>query len=380
LPQYETFRLRQPWFIPYQFFFYLASRRARTLLQPSVSRLYPETATRIEAMARAAGVSVNSLYLFHGLEAMLTSFDDTSLSTPLAGCSAVALTSKRSATGASLMHHNFDNVPLAAPMLTLRERREKGKYRSIEFSIAPLGGAVDGMNERGLSIAYNFAWTKKPGAPAPPVSLAISSALDCCATVSEAVRFICSRPRCGGSMLMLADATGDIGRLELTGGRAVFARPRSSGHLSHSNAFKIRRFRRLRVTAKAVFDRCAPKMLRGERVLASTEIRDQRFERLLHGGEQIDADDLTRLMSDHGADGIADANTICMHGSHWATLASLQFHPARRMVRAAFGPTLRDNVSRLPALSLALSSRAIHETRISSAKQSSIGRRTKPRS
>jgi hypothetical protein len=325
--------------MPYPLFFRIAAQHARDLLQSSVSRFYPDIATRIEAMAAAAGVSVSSLYLFHGLEAMLTSFDETTPATALAGCSAVALAPHRVAFGKCIMHHNFDNVPLAAPTLALRERREKGKYRSIEFSIAPLGGAVDGMNERGLSIAYNFAWTKKPGAPAPPVSMAISSALDCCATVSEAVRFICSRPRCGGSMLMLADATGDIGRLELTGGRAMFARPRSSGYLSHSNAFTIRRFRRLRVTTKAVFDRFAPRMLRGERVLASTEIRDQRFERLLRGGSKFDADDLKQLMSDHGAEQIPCANTICMHGPHWATLASLQFHPSKRLVRVAFGTT-----------------------------------------
>jgi hypothetical protein len=140
-------------------------------------------------------------------------------------------------------------------------------------------------------------------------------------------------------MLMLADAQGDIGRLELTGGRAMFARPRTSGYLSHSNAFKIRRFRRLRVTTKAVFDQFAPRMLRGERVLASTEIRDQRFERHLRGGDQIDADGLMHLMSDHGADDVPSANTICMHGPHWATLASLQFHPAKRLVRVAFGTT-----------------------------------------
>jgi hypothetical protein len=337
LPHYETFRLRQPWWMPFRLFLYLASLRAKRALQMPVKQVFPEMATRLDTMAKAAGVNLSTLYLFHGLESMLTSLGEPTAALPFAGCSAVAVAPRCSASGQALMQHNFDNVPLLDSILVLRERRELGKYRSIEFGVAPLGGAIDGMNEEGLSIAYNFAWTKHPGPPAPPVSMAISAALDCCATVAEAARFICSRPRCGGSMLMLADASGDIGRLELGSGRAVLIRPRSSGYLMHSNGFQTRRFRRLRVAASAVYSRFAPRLLRGKRVLESTEARDRRLENLLGQRVRFDSADLARIMSDHGPEVSPGPNTVCMHGPQWTTLASLQFHPRRRLVRVIHG-------------------------------------------
>ena len=53
----------------------------------------------------------------------------------------------------------------------------------------------------------------------------------------------------------------------------------------------------------------------------------------------VSVGDAVKLMADHGPENSPGANTICMHGPQWTTLASLQFHPARRLVRVAFGPT-----------------------------------------
>jgi hypothetical protein len=339
LPSYEVFRVQQPWWMPYSFYARLSEWRAHDLLRPSIAATYPELEERIAGMAAAVGVRVETLYLFHALEAMYTSFDAVECALPLAGCSALAANGLRTSTGEPMVQHNFDNVSLRESPLVLRERREAGKYRSIEFGIAPLSGAIDGINEYGLAITYNFAWTTEPGPPAPPVSMAISQALDSCRDVGEAVRFITRRVRCGGSMLMLADASGQVARLELSGKRLAVERLQNSeGYLFHSNTYRSAALKEIEVSPETRFSACAPQPLQGQRVLESAEKRDARMAELMPSRFALTPDDLAQLMADHGTDEQPDGNTICMHGDHWSTLAALQFFPRRRMVRVAWGP------------------------------------------
>ena len=98
--------------------------------------------------------------------------------------------------------------------------------RSLEFITAPMAGTIDGVNEAGLCITYNYAFTlDRPNQPAGMISMAISEALASCRTVAEAAEWITSRPRWGGGLLMLADATGDIASLEFSSTRSQLRRP-----------------------------------------------------------------------------------------------------------------------------------------------------------
>ena len=340
LYEYESFRVQQPWWMPYPVYLYMAQWRALDTLQPVVERAYPDLATRIAGMAEGAGVQVESLYLFHAMEAMLTSCDNVA-SCPMAACTAVAISEAASLEGGPMLHHNFDNVPLSAPLLALRRRQSPGGYRCLEFTCAPLAGAIDGINDAGLCITYNFAWTTAPGIPAPPVSMAVSSTLDRCASVAEAIRFLKKQQLCGGSLLMLADAGGQLARMEWSGRRVAVQRLTDSHNASpsflhHSNTYRTR-LKGFEVSAQACFGNGAPPALRGERVLESADQRDQRLRALIAQQPQYSADDLKAVMTDHGENDRADGNTVCMHGPYWQTIASLQFHPRQRLLRAGYG-------------------------------------------
>ncbi len=142
-------------------------------------------------------------------------------------------------TGEPIVARNFDYLPLVQPFYLVRESRSQGKLRAFEFTTAPLAGAVDGMNEEGLCITYNYGFTTdEPSAPAAPISMAISEALGRCGTVAEAADWITSRPRWGGGLLMLCDASGDMASLELSSTRSYLRRPASDEDvLFHTNAF-----------------------------------------------------------------------------------------------------------------------------------------------
>ena len=199
-------------------------------------------------------------------------------------------------------------------------------------------GAVDGVNEHGLAIAYDYAFTTDlPQTPAAPLSMLISETLETCKTVDQAHANFSSRPRCGAALLMLADATGDIASLELSPTRSFLRRPAAGEDaIVHSNQFVSPSMREVQMPPEAVYNDRAPAPLRGRRLHESSDRRDARYRELLRGDEPLGLDDLGRIMADHGAAGVADDYTPCVHGSYWQTTACLQLLPASRTLRVDY--------------------------------------------
>jgi predicted choloylglycine hydrolase len=171
LAQLEAFRLQQPWWLPYRVYRRLAECKASRFFATCHNN--PEMSQRLAGLAEGAGVSLQVICLFNGLEPLLSSVGGCTACP--GACSAVAVRGPRSATGEPIVARNFDYLPLAQPFYLVRESRPQGKLRALEFTTAPLAGAVDGLNEKGLCITYNYGFTTDaPSAPAAPISMAIS--------------------------------------------------------------------------------------------------------------------------------------------------------------------------------------------------------------
>ena len=348
LRRLEAFRLQQPWWLPYGLFRRLAERKAGRLLAGPLSRHYPDLAERLAGISEASGTPLNALYLLNALEAFLSSVRESTVVPPPSACSAVAVRGGRSATGEPIIARNFDYLPLVQPFFAMRDSRPKGRLRSVDFIVAPLCGALDGVNERGLCITYNYAFTLDAGDPAPTISMAIADALASCGTVAEATARIASRPRWGSGILMLADEAGDLASLELSNTRSHVRRPGEGEDLIfHTNAFWCDAMREVQIARDAVFADAAPPALRGRRVLQSPELRDQRLRSLLSGSAPLGPVELARLMADHGPNGEPSDDTVCMHGSYWGTAACLQLFPRSRRIRVAYEMPCRARYSEI---------------------------------
>lgn len=336
LTKIEAFRLQQPRWLPFPVYCWLAEQKASRFLNRPLCRDYPAMSQRMAGIAEGAGVRLKSIYLFNALEPLLSSVGGCTACP--GACSAVAVRGGRSATGEPMLARNFDYLPLVQPHYLVRESRPHGKLRAFEFTAAPLAGAVDGTNEQGLCIAYNYAFTTDaPPVPAAPISMAVSEALGHCGTVAEAVDWITSRPRWGGGLLMLCDATGDIASLELSSTRSHVRRPAAGEDvLFHTNAFSTPSMREVQIPWDAVYTDEAPTPLRGRRLHQSSEQRDNRFRQLLANTQTLDAEKLGAVMADHGPTGTPNDNTPCMHGTYWFTTACLQFFPQTRRMRVAY--------------------------------------------
>jgi hypothetical protein len=192
-------------------------------------------------------------------------------------------------------------------------------------------GCIDGMNEKGLCIAYDYAYTTDYGKPSGTIGMLISSALERCSTVQEAVQFMSHSPRWGGALLMLADARGDVASLELSGNHHQVRRP-VDNLVFHTNRYMTGEMRKVEVHDAAVFTK--PADVRG--------LRDKRYARLEHllgTHEQLDADTLISCLADHGAENRPSDTSVCVHGPLRTTVATMQYFPLQRRMRVSMGHT-----------------------------------------
>lgn len=336
LSQLEAFRLQQPWWLPYEAYCWVAANKARRFLEPCLLNTLPSQTRRLDGIAAGAELPLRSIYLFNALEPVLSSVGGCT-ACPSA-CSAVAVRGRRSAQQEPILVRNFDYLPLVQPYYVIRDSRPDGKLRSLEFTTAPLAGAVDGMNENGLCITYNYAYTIDiPGGSAVPISMLISEALQHCSTVSEAAQWIAAQPRWGGGILMLADASGDIAALELSSTQSFLKRPADGcDYLFHTNQFYGSIMKQVQSPEQAVFTNLAPTPLRGKQLHLSAQVRDQRLEQLLSKPTAHDGESLHTIMADHGEQQSPTDTTICVHSNYWNTTACLQFFPRSRTMRVSY--------------------------------------------
>jgi len=354
LRELDAVRKHRPWWMPWAVFLALAERKAEGMLGQPVARHSPEMAQRLAGIAEGAGLPTAALCLLNAAETLLSSVRDVTAVPPVIACSAIAVRGSRSATGEPIIAHNFDYLPIVQPFYILRESRPSGSLRSLDFTVAPLCGAMDGMNERGLCLALNYAFPVDSGPPGLPNSMVIAETLGRCGTVAEAVDWIVSRPRWGGGLVMLADADGDLAAVELSNTRSAVRRPAEGEDvLFHANQFAIPSMRGVEAPRDAVFTDKAPDPLVGRRLHESSEKRTARLAELLgshlhfaHGGHvpnedvtpagRLGPDDLARLLADHGPTGMPDATTPCVHSDYWHTTACLQWLPRSRRLRASY--------------------------------------------
>ena len=163
LAKLEAFRLQQPWWLPYSGYRWLAERKASHFLTRALNRHHPALSQRLAGIAEGAGIGLRTIHLFNALEPVLSSVAGCTACP--GACSAVAVRGRRSITGEPMVARNFDYLPLVQPYYLIRESRPQGGLRALEFTTAPLVGAVDGMNEAGLCIISGPLWRSATLAP-----------------------------------------------------------------------------------------------------------------------------------------------------------------------------------------------------------------------
>ena len=337
LRRLEALRLEQPKWLPYPFFMRLAERKSHKPLVAALRQSNPVMLARLEGIAEGARLPLRSICLMNAMEAFIGSLKGRTVLPPLGACSAVVVRGTRSRTGEPIIAKNFDYLPLLQPYYMLRESRPRGGFRSLDFAVAPQAGTVDGVNEKGLAIALNYAFVTDSAGPNSLVSMLIADALSSCATVTEALRRITSSPRWGAGILMLADASGDVASVELSNTRSGVRLPAAGADwLLFTNVCHCPETCAVQVAESATYSDRAPLPLRRQSVLQPHAIRARRIEELLRRQSSLGPAELAAVMADHGSSGVPDGASPCVHTDYFNTTATLQWFPASRRLRVSY--------------------------------------------
>jgi hypothetical protein len=334
----EAFRLQKPWWLPLALFVWIAEAKAMRAVQAAVQHDLPGAWERLQGISEASGVPLRRVALVNALEPVLSDLSGTVITGAEAACSAVAVGPQRTGGRGAIVAHNFDYLPLVQPFYALRDERPTGGLRSLQFIASPQVGTIDGLNEAGLAVTYNYAFTTDLGSPAPTLSMRLAEVLASCRTVAAAVEYLTTLPRWGSGLIMLGDAAGETASLELTSTRHAVRSGTLGDVLSHANSLRAEETCAVQIAADAVHGPRAPTPLRGRGVHTSSCCRGARLAEAGNAVATFGPDEIARLMADHGLTGEPSADTVCMHSDYWHTTACLQLLPQDRKLRIAYAP------------------------------------------
>jgi hypothetical protein len=330
--------LGAPWWMPNFVTYWFAKQRAYSKFGLRLQRGFPQFDRQLRGIAEGAGIDMKTVYFLNALESAFSLQTGEQAVLPAPGaCSAIAVTGSRSASGEPIITRNFDYLNFIKPYFMMRENRPAGGLRSLGFTLCPLVGTVDGINEAGLAITLNYAYTTDARYAAATISMRIGEALARCRTVAEAAQWLEGTYRWGGGILMLADAEGDIASLELSSTQSYLRRPANGEDLIfHTNIYASNKMQTVEVPRQAVFGPSAEPWQRGNRVHESAEERQARLIYLLSRNKLFGEAELRQVLNDHGVNGVPSDNTLCMHGLLRETTACTQLFPRSRRMKVSY--------------------------------------------
>jgi isopenicillin-N N-acyltransferase like protein len=224
------------------------------------------------------------------------------------GCSTVIVEKDRSATGKPLFGRNFDWFPtkgITEHTLVVVYKGEK-KRAFAAVTVCPIQGAISGMNDAGLCVTINEIRIREAkgkhefNMKGTPLLFAFRQVLEECGTVAEAEKLLRAGERTSTCCMTICDKSGGA-VFELTP-KGVEVRAAVNGVCCCTNHF--------RTDALSLTDKC------------------ERYEKLAplqaKGGAKLDVP------------GVFGELKKVQQGA--ATLQSMVFEPAERVLHLAYGP------------------------------------------
>jgi predicted choloylglycine hydrolase len=333
IPNYEFVKLMKPRLLPTSLFITLAKRRAERLLKNDVFEYYPKQAQRLIGIAEGAEISLSTVFFLQGMELLIGK-----PSYRLEACSTTAFGPSRTTTEETIVGKNFDYLNVLEPYQLTCETKPKEGYATLGCKMAPLAGVLDGMNEHGLSVTYNLAYTLDEPKCYAPLSMALQEMLETCKNTDEAVKFIVKAKRGGhDAVLTLADAEGNIKTVEITSNYSATS-DTTGGQVINTNHYKSNEMQRHEIPRNAVyFGKGVRKEDVGVRVHESSEQRLKRAQELLKSREKVDESKIAAILRDHGENDKPSFLTICRHDMDISTLRSVIFYPNRKSMKVLYG-------------------------------------------
>lgn len=298
---------------------------------PNIIKVARPQMKRMSGIASGSGLSLNLLLGITSIEMMAARMDF------VMGCTSLAIGRERSRTGKPLLGYNHDFPLFLRDQIFVRRSVPNKGFSSVQLTYPPLPGCICGVNEAGLAITLNHAFTTENRNHGVPPTIMVQQALDSCRTAEEVVKLLRKAKYSCGSLVTIIDKSGDMYVCEL--GRERFGVRKSSDGLCLTlNDYQIAELRAVEVPSDAKFHpRKFPSYFHGHYIHRSNWERRERFETVLDRKRKLTRKDLVGYLGDHNGSGNGDLGTICRHHETADTIATAIIHPQDRMLEVARG-------------------------------------------
>lgn len=286
---------------------------------------------RLHGIAEGADISLYSLLGISSIETMAAHMQF------ILGCTSLAVTPKRSRSKQALLAYNHDFPSFLRDHMVVRRSRPREGLASVQLTYPAIPGCICGVNEAGVAMTLNHAFTTEPFNNGVPPTFMMQEALDHCDSVDaviarfEEVVFSC------GSMVTVMDEKGDICVMELSRERFGVRGPEDGIALT-LNDYQLERLQEIEVPANAKFNpKKYPKVFHGYHVHQHNWERRKRFDELTRAKATWDVTDLKNCLADHAGASRGSIGTICRHHGTVDTIATAILNPAARTIEAGRG-------------------------------------------
>ncbi|MCX8189474.1 MAG: C45 family peptidase [Nitrososphaeria archaeon] len=316
----------RPKIVPKKWFLNTLKKDTEKLMKNDILKYYPRQWESLKGIADGAGIENSMIILMISLEASGFS---------LGGCTSLGLPSQMTVEGEPVLARNFDFPIEFTEYQVVIESRPKDGYGSLGCSIIPSHGILDGLNEYGLAVACNFAYSLDKPTCIVPLSITLQEMLENCRSVDEAIDFLKACKRGGyGAIITIMDTNANIKVIELSSHNYSV---REDGTTIVTNHYITEKMQKIEIPKQAIYSKKAPKELWGKRVHESSEKRYIRVEQLLKTYNKVQENDIIRILKDHGEEDQPSDSTICRHTPYHNTIRSTIIYPKKRILKATFG-------------------------------------------
>jgi len=329
----EAVKILKPKLLPASLFLFLTKKKAAKIFKKDIYTYYPRQAQRLEGIAKGAGIDLPTLFLIQAAELLI---NIRKSDYHIQACTSLGFGPRKIKTDEAIIGKNFDYPNEFLPyQLTCKVEPHVG-YRTLGCTMAPLPGVLDGMNEHGLTVTYNLAYTIDEPKYFVPISIVLQEMLETCKTTEDAINFLISAKRAGDALLTLADAKDELKAVEISSNHFAIAEM-TNDYVLNTNHFSTREMKKIEIPHNAVYSGNAPKSIHGMNVHESSMQRYLRAKELIENKKIIKEDEIVKILRDHGTDNIPSMFTICRHEALSSTLRSVIFYPKRKTMKVLYG-------------------------------------------
>jgi len=339
---FEGIKTLKPKFLPKFIFGEILKNKLVQEWEKPIEIIMPDLKERLIGISDGSNIDISELYVVQALEVLS---DDVSLVSS-SSCSCFAILPERSEEKQLIIGKNFDFINDFKNDNLIRISHPEKKYSSIELTYKQIAGCHDGMNQKGLTVIYNYGVSTEKTQVRLPITLLVQKILQECETIEEALIVVKNFRYPNGAILLIADSKNNVISVEITPEHIGLRYP-EHGFIFNTNFYLSNEIKKYNIKKNTVYSSKAPKSIRGKRIHESNEIRYNRGVELIEKEKKISVEYLINLLKDHNGFTEGNDNTICRHGGFFSTQVSGLFYPNSRKVLICYGPPCKNEYREL---------------------------------